>query len=317
MVMMLPVIIIVCAASLLQMQNTACPHPDPTAWEQEEVVGKVNSLRIEEIHYSYTKPERELKKRATFDIKGNYIEIEEPDLLPRVRKGPPPAVYTYNSNCKPVERKESIIYEDIVRTTFRYDEWGRKIESAGFDEQGRLVYREISLYNQQGKVTEKVETIRVHPEHFRPMRYDVYRNTRTEFRYDQQENETEEIEYDFTGKYYGKYTKRYDEKKRLIELTRYDHLNRPIKHTVKSYDSDGRINTEEEYRSFTYDRDNNLVPGTIKTSVGPFQMGARYLYIYDASGNWIEKKGYEIKESNGEQSLSLDSVTYRTIKYYD
>jgi len=314
---MLELRIFLAAALLLPMQKTACLNPEPTAWDQEDVRGRVKSLRVEEIHYSYTKPERELKKRVLFDLNGNYVEIEEPDMLPRVSKGPPPAVYIYNSACKPVERRETVVSEGVVKTTFRYDEWGREIESAGLDEQGRLVYRQVSLYDSKGKVKETIETIRVHPEHFTPMRYDVYRNTRSEFRYDEQGNQTEEIEFDFTGKYYGKYTKRYDEKGRMIALTRYDSVDRPTEHTVSNYGSNGRLAAQEEYQSSTYDRDNNLVAGTIRTSVGSFQMGTRYLFSYDGRGNWIEKKGVEIKERDGERSLTLDSVTYRTIAYFD
>src|SRR6185436_1049493 len=104
-------------------------------------------VTVEEINYSYTKPERELIKRVVFDLSGNYLEIEEPDMLPRIRKGPPAALYTYNSLCRPIERKESVISEGIVRTTFKYDELGREIESAGLDEQGSLVYREVSIYD--------------------------------------------------------------------------------------------------------------------------------------------------------------------------
>jgi hypothetical protein len=298
-------------------QKPACPSHEPTARDQEDVRGRVKSLRVEEIHFSYTKPERELKKRVLFDLSGNYVEIEEPDMLPRVSKGPVPAAYTYNSACKPVERRETVVSEGIVKTTFRYDEWGREIESAGLDEQGRLVYREISLYDLKGKVKETIETIRVHPEHFSPMRYDVYRNTRSEFRYDEQGNQTEKLEFDFAGKYYGKFTKRYDDKGRIIALTRYDSVDRPTEHTLSNYDSNGRLAAQEEYQSFTYDRDKNLVAGTIRTTVGSFQMGTRYVFSYDGHGNWIEKKGFEMKESHGERSLTPDSVTYRTITYFD
>jgi hypothetical protein len=312
---MVKTIVILGALALVPMQKPVCPSPGPTNWEQEEVVRKVKTLRVEEIHYSYTKPERELKKRVVFDTRGNYVEIEEPDMLPHIRRGIPAPVYTFNSRCQPVERRETEIVDGLVKTTFRYDEWNREIESAGFDDQGRLVYREISLYGSQG-ITEQIETIRVHPQHFRPMRYDIYRDTRTEFRY-LQGNEIDEIEYDFTGKYYGKYTRRYDDKKHLLEETRYDELDRPIRHIARAYDSDGRLTSEEEYQSFTYDTAHNLVSGAIKTSAGFFQMGTRYLYVYDSHGNWIEKRGLEMRETNGQRSLTLDSVTYRTITYFD
>jgi hypothetical protein len=304
-------------ALLLPQQKTICSSPGPTAWDQEDVHGKVKSVHLEEIHYSYTKPKLELKRKVVFDLSGNYVESEDPDMLPHVLTGPPPPSYIFNSACKPIERKETVVSEGIVKTTFRYDEWGRQIESAGIDEQGRLVYREVSLYDSNGKLTEQIETIRVHPEHFRPMRYDVYRNTRSEFHYDEHGNQTVEIEFDFTGKYYGKQVKRYDDKGRVIELTGFDLLDRPTEHAVSEYDSYGRLAAKEEYRSFMYERDNSLSPGTIKTRVGLYQMGTRYLFTYDGYGNWIEKKGFEIKETNGVRSLTLDSVEYRKIIYFD
>jgi len=279
---MLVVPVVLSITLLLPLQKTTCPPPPPTAWDQEDVKRKVKSLRVEEINYSYTKPKLELKKRVLFDLSGNYVETEDPDMLPHVSQGPPPPKYTFNSACKPLERTETVVSEGIAKTTFRYDEWGRQIESAGLDEQGRLVYREVSLYDSKGQLKQQIETIRIHPEHFRPMRYDVYRNTISEFSYDDRGNQTADIEYDFTGKYYGKYVKRYDDKNRIVELTRYDLLDRPTEHTVTEYDSNGRVVAQEEYQSFTYDFQRNLVTGTINTTVGLFQLGTRYLFTYDA-----------------------------------
>ena len=302
---------------LLVLQKSTCPAPGPTAWELEDLRGRVKSVSIQEIHYSYTKPELELKKRILFDAKGNYVEVEEPDMLPRISKSPPPPVYVFNSACKPIERRETEIRDGIVRTTFRYDEWGREIELASLDKQGGVVYREVSVYNGSGKLTEKVDTIRVHPEHFRPMRYDVYRNTRTVFSYDQHGNETEEMSFDFRGNYFGKWVKRYDDQNRIVSITRYDSRGRTTEQTVSEYDAQGRLEARTDYQSFTYDRNNNLIAGTITTDVGTFQLGTRYVFTYDARGNWIQQRGFEIKEATGQRSLTLDSVTYRKISYFD
>ena len=304
------------SVALLLSQQKSCPHPGPTAWDQEEVRGRVKSLRVEEIHYSYVKPELKLKKRVEFDANGNYLEIEEPTLGQPIFKGPAPPAFKFDAACKPIERIETVISDGLVRTTFRYDERGRQIESAGLDENGRLIYREISLYESNGRLSEQIATIQVHPEHFRPPRYDVYRNTKKEFRYDQKGNRTEEIVFDYTGKYYGKYVMRYDDSNRIVALTRYDSLDRPTEHTVTEYGSDGKISSREEYRSSTYDSKHNLLPGTIKTEVGLFQGGTRYVLTYDANGNWTEEKGFEIKETNGNRSLTLDSITYRRITYF-
>ena len=297
-------------------QPRNCAQPGPSAWDQEDVHGRAKSIRIEEIHYSYTKPQLELKRRVEFDANGNYFEIEEPDMVPRISKGSPPPVFKFDEACRPIERTETVVSEGIVKTTFRYDELGRQIESAGLDENGTLVYREISLYGSNGKLSEQIETIRIHPEHFTPQRYDVYRNAKTEFRYDKKGNRTEEIEFDYTGKYFGKYVKRYDDNNRIIASTCYDSLDRSTKHTVTEYDSDGRVSAREEYQSFTYDSKNNIVPGTIKTDVGSFQLGTRYVLAYDKHGNWNEEKGFEIKETDGARRLTLDSVTYRRISYF-
>lgn len=310
------VIALLLTAALVLPEQQACPQPGPTAWTQEGVSGRVKSLRIEEIHYSYTKPELELIRRVEFDASGSYLEIEEPDMLPHVSKGPQPPAFKFDAACRPIERIETVVSDGIVKTLFRYDEWGRQIESAGLDENGRLVYREISLFESNGRLSEQIETIQIHPGHFRPPRYDVYRNTKREFRYDRQGNQIEEINFDYGGKYFGKYVSRYDDHNRIIAVTHYDSLERPTEHTVTEYDSDGKISSRSEFRSFEYDIKNNLIAGKIKTEVGFFQFGTRYVLTYDEHGNWTEEKGFEINETNGSRTLKLDSVTYRKIKYF-
>ena len=297
--------------------QSKCSPPYDTAWAQEDVVGNVRELRIEEIHYSHTRRVRELTRAVKFSRAGQYLQIEQPGYLPSMREGPPPALYVFDSDCRPIERKESIVSEGIVRTVFRYDERGRQIESAGLDDEGRLVYRKISWYGPDGKLEEQIRTIRVHPEHYRPPRFDVYRNTRSSYRYEPGQNQEEQIDYDYTGKYYARYERHYNSKGRLKEETRYDAKNQAIEHDVRIYAGEVRLIAEEQYDSFFYGRGRNLVPGTIRTKVGFFQTGSRYEYIFDSHGNWVEKRGYKISEDQGNRNRTLDSVTYRTIAYYD
>src|SRR5262245_25503492 len=63
-------------------QQSKCSLPDATAWTEEHVVGNVRELRIEEIHYNYTTPERKLTRAVKFSREGRYLEIEQPGYLP-------------------------------------------------------------------------------------------------------------------------------------------------------------------------------------------------------------------------------------------
>jgi hypothetical protein len=280
-------------------QKQECASPEPSGWEREGLKGRVKTIRIEEVQHTYGNHERELKKQITFDARGNYVETREPMMLPEVFKhNEPKPVYTFNADCKPIERRGLVGEWEMTKTTYLYNEKGKLKEQSVYDLEGRLLWKAVYSFDDRGNVNEETETIQVHPEHFRPPRYDVYRTTRSTFKHDERGNVIEELSYKYDGSLYAKYVNVYDTTNRVTKFQRFD--------------KDGKL---EEEKTFTYDSSGNLVSERRYSDFG-YIWDALMTYKYDAHGNWIEEVESTRNKEKGESDYKLYSTTYRIIKYH-
>jgi len=300
-----------------QRQEQTCVSPEKSGWELEGLKGNVKILRTEEIHLNYIKPKRELVKQITFDSEGNYVETIEPMMLTKVYKHTEPKpIYTFDANCRPIERKGLYGEWGMTKTTYLYNGSGKLKERAIYDSEGRLLWKAVYNFDNKGNLTEEIETIQVHPEHFRPPRYDVYRITRSTFKYDEKGNMIENVDYKYDGSLYATYFREYDAKGRVIKLTRTDGKGRLQDQSLYKY-ADGDILLEEDkYTSFEYYANDEMIPGKIYSGFGMFQHGSKIVYEYDKRGNWTKETQYDVRQDKGETSYELDMITYRAITYF-
>ncbi len=293
-------------------QRKDCKSPEKSGWEIEELSGKVKRLRVEEIEYRYGDGKRELLREMTFDQAGNYTRFvdKQYNTTKNITKEIKP-VYAFDNNCRPLEKRLPGSESGHTRTTYSYTSSGVLKEEANYDEQDRLLWKSMSELDDKDRPKETKETIQVHPEHFNPKRYDVYRETRELFKYDSKGKLSETISYKYDGTLYATYTRVFDSENRLIRLTRLDGKGRPINQSIYSFDSDGTLKEELKYNSASYYANDELAPGKLDSGFGLFQDGVRITYEFDKVRNWVKKSEYDL-----ETPTKLQSVTFRTLIYF-
>ncbi len=302
-----------------QVQSHVCKSPEKTGWELENLRGKTKILRVEEIHYDYEKPKRELEKQVTFDSHGNYTRMVwhfGPDIDYRTLPKP---IFVFDSNCRQLERKGVAGEWGMTKTTYAYTESGKLKEEIIYDLQNRLLWKAVSIFDKNDRVAETDKTIQVHPEHFKPLRYDVYRDTKSFYKYDDGGNLIEQVDYKYDGTLYATYVRAYDDDNRVVRLTRFDGQGRNIDQSIYEFDNNGILHQEYKYNSSTYigfGDTANLEPATIDSGFGMFQVGTKIIYEYDKWNNWIKRTEYDVLQENKKTSFKLQMTTFRTITYF-
>jgi hypothetical protein len=292
-----------------------CESPE-SGWKIEKLNGKVKAIKEEETEYFQGKASKAITRLVTFQDSGDYEKIDDRKYLNSkdYSKTPKP-IFSFDDNCRVVERRGPDRNSEwgVTRTVFSYSPGGVLKEHAIFDSEGRLLWKSLTTLDEKDRPIEENDTIQVHPEHFNPKRYDVYRNTRSVIKNDEAGNNVEQVDYKYDGTLYATYQRAYDSSNRLIRLTRVDDKGRNIDQSIYKYSQNGQLLEELKYSSFTYSgqRGEDLVPGTINSGYGMFQDGSRTTYEYDKSDNWVKKTKYDLSDGG---KLSL--VTVRTITYY-
>ena len=292
--------------------RTDCDDPD-NGWKLEKLHGKVKSLREEKIEYGYGDHKKELIRLITFKPNGDYIRDDQREYFRDIdyTKISKP---TFDKNCRVIERrdpKRSWLIKGATRTVYFYTPAGTLKETSVYDSEGHLEWKSVATLDKNEKTIETRNTIQEHPEHFKPKRYDVYRNTKSFFKLDDSGNQIEKIAYDWEGNLYATYKRTYDSSQRLTSELRLDHKNRPIDLVIYTFDEAGLLQTELKYTSFSYSGVDELIPGTLDSGYGKFQMGSRTIYEYDKSNNWVKKTEFDVKDDK-----KIDNITFRTLTYY-
>ena len=237
-----------------------------------------------------------------YDSSGRLLEKTESNIPYRLSGGK--AVYDYQ---KPDVR---------TRTVYRYNDAGRPSEFIVYENQGELieVYREVSLYDNSGFLTQKTGTDR-----------DGYVSMKEEYTY-------------------GKRTKtEYTSKKIINRRIIYDDKERPLQEiglgagdvitfTKFKYNDEGRL-----LEWISHDALGN--PKSIYTGVENPPYSVREVYQYDMAGNRVgwsfydeegnvldryfvnvayDKRGNWLKKAMVENHIGLDKfvIVERTIEYY-
>ncbi len=293
-------------------QRESCKSPDKSGWEIESLKGKVKILKDEGIEYGYGDKKKELKRIVSFDRFGNFIKADnrgDYSVTDYTKLRRP--TYIFDDNCRVLERRGADGESKITHTTYRYSSSGTLIEEATFDLQNQLLWKSVSELDANDRPKEKKKTIQVHPEHFNPKRYDVYRETRSLFRYDDTGNLIGQVDYKYDGTLYATYLRVYDSANRLIRLTRLDHKERPINLSIYKFDETGKLSEKLEYNSATYIGTDELAPAKLDSGFGFFQDGTRIVYEYDKTDNWIKKNEFDLNAGG-----KLSSTTFRTLTYF-
>lgn len=294
--------------------RTDCENPE-TGWKLERLNGKVRSLKEEEIEYRYGSGEKELTRLVTFASNGDYLKDDQPAHFSSVDYSKiPKKTFVFDKDCRVLERHDPKRPDRLAgasRTVFSYTATGTLKEEAVYDPEGRLTWKSVATLDTNERVIERNNSIQEHPEHFRPPRYDVYRHTRSLFKFDDAGNQVEHISYNWKGELYATYKSTYDSERRLISKLRLDHKQRPIDLNLYRFDNDGVLLEEINYTSRGYSGLDELIPGTLDSGYGKFQDGYRIVYEYDKSKNWVKKSEFHLAE-NGK----LARVTFRTLVYF-
>lgn len=294
--------------------RTDCDNPD-TGWKIEKLNGKVKSFKEEEIEHRYGSGKKELTRLVMFGPNGDYLKDDHRQYYrvvdySKINK----PTFVFDKYCRVLERRDPKRPDRIAgasRSVFSYTPSGRLKEEATYDPEGRLLWKSVVTLDKNDRVIETNQTIQEHPEHYNPIRYDVYRHTKSLYKLDDAGNQVEEISYNWEGKLYATYKRAYDPARRLIREQRLDHKNRPIDLTILNSDDAGVLQKELKYTSSQYSDIDELIPGKLDSGYGMFQGGYRIVYEYDKTNNWVKKTEFDLAE-NGK----LSRVTYRTLVYY-
>lgn len=291
-----------------------CSNPE-TGWKLEKLNGKVKSLQEEQIEYRYGPRKKELTRVVTFGPAGDYVKDDQRQYFQVIdyEKIAKPT-FVFDKDCRVLERRDPKRADGMAggtRSLFSFTPSGTLMEEATYDPEGRLLSKSVAVLDKNERIIEHKDTNQVHPEHFRPERYDVYRHTRSLYKLDDAGNQIEEISYKYDGTLYATYKRAYDSAGRLTRELRLDHKNRPIAVAIYKFNEAGLIQEELRYISSTYSGLDDLVLGTLDSGLGLFQDGYRITYEYDKANNWVKKTEFDLAESG-----KLNSITYRKLVYY-
>ena len=181
---------------------------------------------------------------------------------------------------------------------------------------GSLYQRTTYAYDDAGNMTEEVHTQQVHPQHFRPMRYDVYVTTKTTYKYDARGNKIEEKRSSPNGALYSTHFYNYDARDLLIKETHIDKLGRIEEQSFYEYHADGRPLTEINFNNHCITRAGDFCKGNISSGDGFFSYATKTKYQYDSQGNWIKQTEWHMDGELKNPVWFYNKITEREITYY-
>ncbi len=197
---------------------TNCDNPD-NGWKLEKLNGKVKELREEEIEYHRQAPQKELTRLVTFGPTGDYVKDDQRQYHRLIDYGKfEKPTFVFDKDCRILERrdpKRPYLIAGATRTIYSYTPSGILTEEAIYDSEGHLQWKSVAVLDKNERIIEHKNTSQEHPEHFNPMRYDVYRYTRSLYKVDEAGNQIEEISYNWEGKLYATYKRAYDSARRF------------------------------------------------------------------------------------------------------
>ncbi|MEQ1924052.1 MAG: hypothetical protein ABL952_16230 [Pyrinomonadaceae bacterium] len=207
-------------------------------------------------------------------------------------------------------------------TTYKYDALGRIVEKSDYCADGILERSEIYTSDENGNVVKVIEKQQVHPEHFRPKRYDQYVTTSSTYRYDGKQRLIEDKGFYPDGKLAHTFTYTYDDKDRRVRRLWTDNKGRTSFLVIYTFNSSGRLVEKLNYANSCRmgyvqpDGDFEFCEGTLTTDAGMFNSGTKTVYTYDKRGNWIKQLEHTIAEKDGAKSFLPSGALYRQVIYY-
>ncbi|MBK8303406.1 MAG: hypothetical protein IPK98_08435 [Chloracidobacterium sp.] len=265
----------------------------------------------------FVESKKELEKETRYDREGNFVSSKGTYSLPAgddeefrvefVCEGKlVAAVKRFNKNGKLQNS-----------STYKHDQNGRRIEEAEFFSDGTLDRKAQYTLDKFGNVIKEINTQQVHPEHFRPKRYDVYVVTSATYTYDELQRLIEEKGFypDGTLAHTWKYS--YDTQNRRIKKVWTDKKGQPVDLQINIFDDLGQLAEVWHYQNFCYvGTEDEMCKGTLTTDIGVFYYGTKSVYTHDKHKNWTKQFDFNITEKDGKKSFAPDMALYREILYY-
>jgi hypothetical protein len=287
----------------------------------DELNGSVRTMRRYKIwNIGASKPD--LEEEIKFNRAGKEISSKHPNELP----AGPDEDFRVEQECDgPRLTGEKLFKQDgspHASTKYKYDTAGRIIEVSESFGDGTLNIRDVYTRDEKGNIVKEVETKQVHPEHFRPKRYDVYVTTSSTYRYDEKNRLIEEKGFYPNGSIAYTWSYEYDDANRRARKYWADAKNRPIDLEINKYSSSGQLAEKWKYQNFCYTKSpssedpGELCPGKLNTDFGVFYYGTKTVYTYDSHKNWIEQVDLEISEKEGKKAFKPSTSESRRIIYY-
>lgn len=290
---------------------------------ENEIKGPVRSVRQFKVWNIKTdrrgrpiesKPEEEEREAKTFDRNGARIFAESQE---RGR-------FEYDCEAGKVIAKRYFDGKGVPGpyTTYKYDSLGRIIEKSEHFADGILERSETYTLDQNGNVIREVSKQQIHPEHFRPKRYDQYVTTSSTYKYDEKQRLIEEMGFYPDGKLAHTFAYTYDDKDRRVRRLWTDHKARPLFLVIYSFNSNDLLVEKLNYANSCQtgyvqpDGDFEFCKGSLTTDAGMFHSGIKTVYTYDIHGNWTKQLEHSIAEKDGAKSFVPFGALYRQITYY-
>ena len=287
----------------------------------DELSGSVKLVRrYKTWNIGVTKPE--LEEEGRFDRSGNEVASKHPHEL---AVGDEDDIRVeYECEGMRVLAEKQFNKDGSLRhsTKYKYDDAGNMIEIAEFFKDNTLERRLQYTLDKSGNIIKEVDTKQVHPEHFRPKRYDVYVTTSSTYRYDDKKRIVEEKGYYPNGALYSTYSYIYDKSNRRVRKVWTDMKDRPVDLEINIFDDRGLLIEKWKYQNLCYtkspssDSEGELCPGKLSTDIGLFYYGTKTVYTYDNHKNWIKQVDFEISEREGLKAFKPSTSESRQILYY-
>jgi len=318
---------LVCSLEGQQLAKTCGPAVEPNLISYYgddpfyELSGRVKMVRrYKTWNIGVTKPE--LEEEVRFDRDGNEVASKHPNELAVDDEEEFRVEYECEGTRVLAEKQFNKDGSPRHSTKYKYDDAGNMIEIAEFFKDNTLERRLQYTLDKNSNIIKEVDTKQVHPEHFRPKRYDVYVTTSSTYRYDDRKRIVEEKGFYPNGTLYSTYTYTYDKASRRVRKVWTDMKGRPVDLEINVFDDRGLLTEKWKYQNFCYtkspssDQAGDLCPGKLNTDIGLFYYGTKTVYTYDNQKNWIKQLDLEISERDGKKAFKPSTSESRQIFYY-